>query len=106
MSREQNDEYVVLVVAQGEIEAQVLRSILESEGIVVAYTTNIAQNVYPISVDGLGEITLHVPAEDRKRAEEIIREYRKRAEAAGDSIESWQIVEGPEKGEESDKQDN
>jgi hypothetical protein len=99
MSKDQNEEYVVLVVAQGEIEAQVLRSILESEGIVVAYTSTIAQNVYPISVDGLGEITLHVPAEDRERAEEIIREYRKRAEAAGDSIENWQIVEAPKEGE-------
>ena len=99
MSKDQNEEYVVLIVAQGEIEAQVLRSVLESEGIVVAYTSSIAQNVHPISVDGLGEITLHVRAEDRKHAEEIISEYRKRAEAAGDSIENWQIVEAPKEGD-------
>ena len=106
MNIEENGKYVVLVVAQGEIEAQVLRSVLESEGIVVAYTSSIAQNVHPISVDGLGAITLHVRAEDRKRAEEILREYKTRAADAGDSIENWQIVEVPEEGEESDKPEN
>lgn len=99
MNKEQNGEYVVLVVAQGEIEAQVLRSLLESEGIVVAYTSSIAQNVHPISVDGLGAITLHVRAEDRDGAMEILREYQKRAESAGDSTDNWQIVEGPEEDE-------
>ena len=103
MNNEENGKYVVLVVAQGEIEAQVLRSVLESEGIVVAYTSSIAQSVYPISVDGLGAITLHVRAEDRERAKEILREYQKRAEGADDSIENWQIVEAPK---ESDKQEN
>ena len=72
------DELVELMSVQGEIEASVIKSLLESEGIVPLAKSGIVQSIYPFSVDGLGKVTIWVRRADRDRSNEIIAEYKGR----------------------------
>ena len=71
------EEPCVVTIASGEAEANLIRSVLAAHGIESMFATRIAQSVYPISVDGLGEIKVMVRAEDEERARQIIADYQK-----------------------------
>jgi len=64
---------VVVYIAQGELEANVIKSHLESEGIPVMLQYESAGRVYGLTVDGLGEIRILVPHEFADEAREIIK---------------------------------
>jgi hypothetical protein len=76
MDSDRDDELVELTKVQGEFEAQVLRAMLECEGIDAAIRAGIAQSVLPFTVDGLGEVKVFVHRRDLERAEAVIEEYR------------------------------
>jgi hypothetical protein len=78
-SKEQRDDKMVeLAKVQGDFEAQVLKGMLESEGIEVAIRPGISQNVLPLTVDGLGEMKLYVKENDLAAAKTLMEEYRER----------------------------
>jgi len=58
----------------GQAEAEVIRSLLESEGIQCVLKGRIVQSVYPITADGLGEVRVFVAAEDFDLAEKLLKE--------------------------------
>ena len=64
---------VVVHIAQGELEANVIKSHLESEGIPVMLQYESAGRVYGLTLDGLGEIRILVPLEFADEAREIIK---------------------------------
>jgi hypothetical protein len=64
---------VVVYIAQGELEANVIKSHLESEGIPVMLQYESVGRVYGLTVDGLGEIRILVPHEFADEAREIIK---------------------------------
>ena len=76
MEREREDDLVELAKVQGDFEAQVLKGMLESEGIESAIRAGVSQNVLPMTVDGLGEVRVFVQRRDLARAEDVIKEYR------------------------------
>jgi hypothetical protein len=53
-------------------EALVVRSLLESEGIVVILRSNLAPSVYPFSVGDQGAVTVLVRGGDAARARQIL----------------------------------
>jgi len=63
----------VVHVAQGELEANVIKSHLESEGIPVLLQYESAGRVFGLTVDGLGEIRILVPPELAEEAKRIIK---------------------------------
>jgi Putative prokaryotic signal transducing protein len=63
----------VVHIAQGELEASVIKSHLESEGIPVVLQYESVGRVFGLTVDGLGEIRILVPQEFAERAKEIIK---------------------------------
>ncbi len=69
--REKN--FVVVHIAQGELEANVIKSHLESEGIPVMLQYESAGRVFGLTVDGLGEVRIQVPAEYAEEARRIIK---------------------------------
>ncbi|MDD4856886.1 MAG: DUF2007 domain-containing protein [Candidatus Krumholzibacteria bacterium] len=76
-AKEQRDEKLVeLDSVQGDFEAQVLKGMLESEGIEAAIRPGVAQNVLPFTVDGLGEMKIYVKEADLAAAKALIEEYR------------------------------
>jgi hypothetical protein len=73
-----NEKLVELAAVQGDFEAQVLKGMLESEGIEVAILPGVSQNVLPLTVDGLGEMKLYVKEADYPAALAIMNENRER----------------------------
>ena len=66
-------DLVVVHIAQGELEASVIKSHLECEGIPVMLQYESVGRVFGLTVDGLGEIRILVPQELAEKAKEIIK---------------------------------
>jgi len=66
------DEQLVTVYIATQIEAQIIKGRLESEGIPVLLNYESAGLVYGITVDGLGEVKVMVPKRLAEEAREIL----------------------------------
>ncbi len=77
MTEESKDDTVELMAVQGEIEANVIRSLLNSAGIISILKSDIVQEVTPITVDGLGIVRILVKKSDLRKARELLEEYRR-----------------------------
>jgi len=55
-----------------DLEAQLIKGILELYGIPVSLSTDISHTLYPFTVDGLGETRILVPREAEDEAQDII----------------------------------
>ena len=60
---------------QGQPEADLIKSLLEANGIESFTKGRAVQSVHPFTVDGLGEIRILVREEDADRASKIIAEF-------------------------------
>jgi hypothetical protein len=78
MNENTSDEFVEIDKVQGDFEAQVIRGLLESEGIDTIVKAGLVQTIHPITVDGLGEVRVCVRERDLPRAREILEAYRTR----------------------------
>jgi len=58
----------------GPVEADVIKSFLESHGISCLLRGKVVQSVHPFSADGLGEIKIFVPKKDYALAKKLIKE--------------------------------
>jgi len=65
-------ELVKVYTAAGQLEANVVKSRLESEGIPAMLRYDSASNIYGIYVDGLGQVDVLVPARAAEQAKEIL----------------------------------
>jgi hypothetical protein len=72
-----HEELLLVHEAQGEVEAGIIRSLLDAHGIATLATGMSTQSVYPFTMDGLGKILIMVRADDLARAREMIREHLK-----------------------------
>ena len=59
--------------AAGEIEAQVIRSLLEQYGIPCLLKSNAAPSAHMFAVDGMGEVRIMVWEEMAEKAKTLIR---------------------------------
>jgi hypothetical protein len=66
------DEWVELLVTYDETEAQIIKNILEAEGIQVV-VNSLKIRPYPVSVGKIGEVKLMVRQESLERAGEILK---------------------------------
>jgi len=65
-------DFVVVMVVQGEVRANVIKSHLESEGIPVMLKYEGAGRIYGILADGMGEVKILVPEDWADEARHII----------------------------------
>lgn len=86
----QNTEWLVLTKVPGDLNAEILRGLLEAQGIPVHLVKESAASVYGLTVGPFAEAELLVPATHWEMAQQVLEAYR-----AGD-------FEGalPEEGEE------
>jgi Putative prokaryotic signal transducing protein len=61
-----------LTTVMGPVEAEVIKTFLESQGIPCILRGRMAQSIYPISVDGMGEIRIMVSEKDLALAAELL----------------------------------
>jgi hypothetical protein len=66
-----------LTETNGRMEADMLKSYLEAEGIhVELFQEAVGHHIYPVMVDGLGRVQLFVSKDQFNLAEELLAEYR------------------------------
>ena len=74
-------------------EAAMIRQILESHGIPTQVVSQVPHSVWPITVDGLGEVRILVPAGKLDEAREVLAEHRRHGIEADEAE-----PDGPEEG--------
>jgi len=72
-SPEEDKDLKELHKVWGPVEAEVLKSYLESNGISCIFRGQVVQSVHPFSADGLGEIKIFVSKKDYKTARELLK---------------------------------
>ena len=69
--------YEKLTEINGRLEAELIESLLEAEGIDVELVQeSIGHSVYPVTVDGLGCVQIFVPKEKVPEAREWLKTFR------------------------------
>ena len=68
-----SEELVEVYRANGEIEAQVIRSLLEYHGIPCLLKGEAARNIYGLTVDGIAEVRIMVWEQLADRARALIK---------------------------------
>jgi predicted nucleic acid-binding Zn-ribbon protein len=77
------DEPVVEIYrAPHWLRAEMIREILQSQGIMVAFKTRVPWGIMTFTVDGLGEVGILALESEAERARGIIEEFLKRFDAA------------------------
>ena len=74
MDENGKEELVALVSFQGEYEAKIVQGLLESGGIQTVVKGDLVQGVLPITVDGLGKMTIYVLRKDLEDAREVLEQ--------------------------------
>ena len=69
-------ELVVIFRTHSDIEAQIVRGLLESHGVMSVVSSDVPHSIFPLSVDGLGEVRIAVHAEEAEEAQRIIEAHR------------------------------
>ena len=67
---------VVVFRTPSEIEASIVCGLLDAHGIHAAVVSDAPHAVFPLAVDGLGEVRVSVSAEDAGQAARLIADYR------------------------------
>jgi len=61
----------------GRLEADVIKSYLEAEGVPVElFQESVGYSAFPTTIDGLGRVQLFVPKEKAKEARELFKAYQ------------------------------
>ncbi len=67
-----NEGLVVVYVSAGPLAAEVVKGRLESAGIPAALKYESVGTVFPVMVDGLGQVEVLVPKEREREARELL----------------------------------
>ncbi len=81
-------DWEVLTTVMGEPQAQLVAGFLSGAGIPVRFRTHVPPSVYPVTVDGLAEVQLLVPAADLARAREALAAF----ESGGEGDHGEQVA--------------
>jgi alkaline phosphatase len=68
-----SQELVAVYQAAGEMEAQVIKGLLESYGIPCLLKSHAARSVHMFAVDGMGEVKVMVQESMANKARQLIR---------------------------------
>jgi ribonuclease-3 len=69
-------DLVVIFRTHSDIEAQIVRGLLETHGVMSVMASDVPHSIFPLSVDGLGEVRLSVMPDDAEEAQRIIESHR------------------------------
>ncbi len=69
-------KWALLTETAGRLQADLLKSHLEAEGIEVElFQEAVGQHIYPVTIDGLGRVQIFVPKPQLLAARSIIAQY-------------------------------
>lgn len=92
---EETDQWVLLAMVNGEIEAEILRGLLEASEIQVFISREGISKIYTVSVPPLGLMRVMVPASQLEAARRVQADYQSGAfegfdEGVDDGLEPGQ----------------
>jgi len=70
------NEWVVVERVSGDLQAEILRGLLEAQGIPVLLSREGAGRAIGLSIGPLGEVVILVTAESRQEALQVLAKYR------------------------------
>jgi len=69
-------EPVVVFRTWSDIEASIVRGLLEAHGVAVSLASDVPHGVFPLTVNGLGEVRIAVAGDMAEAATRLIQDYR------------------------------
>jgi ribonuclease-3 len=69
-------ELVVIFRSHSDIEAQIVRGLLETHGVMSVVSSDVLHSVFPLAVDGISEVRIAVHGSDAEEAQRIIESHR------------------------------
>jgi ribonuclease-3 len=69
-------DLVVIFRTQSDVEASIVRSLLEANGVPSVVASDVPHNIFPLTVNGLGEVRISVRVADADEARQIIDAHR------------------------------
>jgi ribonuclease-3 len=69
-------DLVVIFRTQSDVEASIVRGLLETHGVMSIVTSAVPHSVFPLAIDGLGEVKISVRADEADEAKRIIESHR------------------------------
>ena len=69
-------DLIVIFRTHSDVEASIVRSLLEANGVPSVITSDVPHNIFPLTVNGLGEVRISVRDEDADEARRIIDGHR------------------------------
>ena len=69
-------DLLVIFRTHSDIEAQIVRGLLESHGVMSVLTSDVPHSIFPLSVDGLTEVRIAVHQDEAQDAQRIIDAHR------------------------------
>lgn len=70
-------KWEILTEVYGRLEADVLKSFLEAEGISVElFQEAVGHHIYPTTIDGLGRVQLFIPKAKAAEARKLLEAYQ------------------------------
>ena len=70
-----DEEWVLVEVAQGQLQAEILKGLLEAQGIMVWLNQEGAAHAYAIEVGSLGSVEILVPSSMVEQARETMKAF-------------------------------
>ena len=69
-------KWEILTEVQGRLEAEFIKSYLESQGIESElFQESVGHHIYPVTIDGLGRVQIFVPKDQAQEARALLEEY-------------------------------
>lgn len=66
---------IVVFCTQSDVEASIVRGLLETHGVEANLVSDVPHAVFPLTINGLGEVRLSVRAEQVETAKQLIADY-------------------------------
>ncbi len=70
-----DEEWILVDKVQGQIQAELLRGLLEAQGIRVWLNPQGASRAYAVAVGTLGMVEILVPTNDAEQAKQVLEAY-------------------------------
>lgn len=79
------NSFVVIYRTQSDSEANIVQGLLAAHGIRAILSSDLTHSVFPLTVDGLGEVRISVLSEDADEARQILAGQPAAGSLPGDS---------------------
>jgi hypothetical protein len=80
-----SEEWTMLLVAYDQLEAEMIKDLLESGDITVVLRSA-KVSPYPVNIGKMGEIKVLIRSTDKEAAEEVLRKFKEESEIQGEEL--------------------